>query len=91
VNPLRHLLERRRRNTEVGEQVDSRVRLAQEVMEDTVAQLHAEIVQMRVDRERERDEDRQLYLELAQALRDCDRERVRLMIKINELLEKDEP
>lgn len=70
----------------------SRVRNAQDIMDETVNRLHAELDAMRADRakdraehEQEMDQLRGEFLEVSETLYDCERDRVRLRIRLGEL------
>ena len=85
----RWLLSRRKNNWELAEDSDKRVRLSQDMMEQTIARLHLEIETLREDHEQALDRIRAEFLEASSALWHCERERLRLRVRLTELGEED--
>lgn len=73
------------RRRALNEASDQHVRTAQEIMDGTVQRLHAELEDMRVSHARRIGELETEFTDMARTLQDCERDRIRLRIRVEEL------
>lgn len=63
-----------------------RIRAAQDVMDSTITRLHAELEAVRADHQRSFDEMHYEVVDMGKALDECERDRVRLRVLLDQLV-----